>query len=94
VPPGKPDLSERAAARTIHRRRLVNPVRNCASSNARHSAGSRVLNVPVLAPSVDRDAMPNRASGNLRRDVAEDIVEVPESDAFRGSARCPKTSRR
>ena len=48
---------------------------DCVSNTTRPKHGRRVVEVPVLGPSVDRDAMPNRTSGNLRRDVAEGIVE-------------------
>jgi hypothetical protein len=32
--------------------------------------------VPILALSVDGDAMPNRASGNVRRNFGAGIIEV------------------
>jgi hypothetical protein len=35
-----------------------------------------IIEVPLLAHEEDRDAMPNRASGNVRRNFGAGIIEV------------------
>jgi hypothetical protein len=49
---------------------------NSASSNHAVTAVESILKVPVPAPGVDRDAMPNRVSGNVRRRGDVCIIEV------------------